>query len=47
MNRYMGKSIIEDLAVVPGEEQKQFSANDLAIWIDPIGKFEQLIPQGF
>ena len=39
MNPYMCKSIVEDLAVVPGDEKKQFSADDLAIWIDPIGEY--------
>ena len=33
------KLAVEDLAEVPDEEDNQFSAEDLAIWIDPIGQF--------
>ena len=34
----LGKSIIEDLSIVPDEEEKPFTAENLAIWIDPIGE---------
>ena len=34
----MEKSLTEDLSAVPDEEEKQFKTDDLAIWIDPIGK---------
>ena len=35
----MEKSLTEDLYDVPDEEEEQFRVDDLAIWIDPIGKY--------
>ena len=38
-NKFLGKSIAEDLSAVPDEDGKEFTVKDLAIWIDPIGEF--------
>ena len=40
INEDVERWLLEDLAAVPNEQENNFTAQDFAIWIDPIGKIK-------
>ena len=43
MTKDVERLLLEDLAVVPNEQENDFTAQDFAIWIDPIGKIKMTV----